>query len=136
MKEHKFECLVLKYDVEGPSDACKQWTYAKDVFKNQDKMVVPLIWNYRHYDVNSVIGNAILENREDGMYAYCKLLLPNDDQLNTILTEIKEKQLYLAPYVIRAKLYKKSIIKARIGYVTLIFDRIDNDKEYIPIIKD
>lgn len=44
----------------------------KNAFINQDGQEVPLIWNHEHNDPDAVLGHAILENREDGVYAYCK----------------------------------------------------------------
>lgn len=43
----------------------------KDAFKDDDGKRVPLVWNHRHGDVTEVLGHAVLENREDGVYAYC-----------------------------------------------------------------
>ena len=47
-------------------------TIRKDAFKDQDGMEVPMIWNHDHSNPEAVLGHAILENREDGVYAYCK----------------------------------------------------------------
>ena len=47
-------------------------TIMKDAFKQNDGQKVPLVWNHQHNDPNEVLGHAILENREDGVYAYCK----------------------------------------------------------------
>lgn len=44
----------------------------KDAFKHNDGKTVPLVWNHRHDDPNEVLGHALLENREEGVYAYCK----------------------------------------------------------------
>lgn len=43
----------------------------KDAFKSQNGEIVPLVWNHNH-DVDDVLGLAHLENREDGVYAYCE----------------------------------------------------------------
>lgn len=43
----------------------------KDAFKSQNGETVPLVWNHNH-DVDDVLGLAHLENREDGVYAYCE----------------------------------------------------------------
>ena len=45
-------------------------TIMKDAFKHCDGQVVPLVWNHRHDDPEYVVGHALLENREDGVYAY------------------------------------------------------------------
>ena len=44
----------------------------KDAFKSQNGQTVPLVWNHNHNDVNDVLGLAHLENRKDGVYAYCE----------------------------------------------------------------
>ena len=42
----------------------------RDAFKHCDGLTVPLVWNHDHTDPYRVIGHALLENREDGVYAY------------------------------------------------------------------
>ena len=46
-------------------------TIRKDAFKSNDGQTVPLVWNHQHNDAMNVLGHALLENREDGVYAYC-----------------------------------------------------------------
>lgn len=46
-------------------------TIMKDAFKHNDGNTVPLVWNHQHNDPNEVLGHALLENREEGVYAYC-----------------------------------------------------------------
>ena len=43
----------------------------KDAFKHNDGQTVSLIWNHLHNDPEAVLGHALLENRDDGVYAYC-----------------------------------------------------------------
>ena len=50
----------------------------KDAFKHNDGQTVPLVWNHDHTDPYRIVGHALLENREDGVYAYCSL---NDTDL-------------------------------------------------------
>ncbi|MFR5685953.1 MAG: caudovirus prohead protease [Blautia wexlerae] len=45
-------------------------TIRKDAFKGNDGCEVPLVWNHEHNDPNAVLGHAVLENRDDGVYAY------------------------------------------------------------------
>lgn len=45
-------------------------TIRKNAFKSQDGQVVPLVYNHNHNDASNILGHAILENREDGVYAY------------------------------------------------------------------
>lgn len=47
-------------------------TIMKDAFKQNHGQIVPLVWNHRHDDPNEVLGHAMLENREEGVYTYCK----------------------------------------------------------------
>lgn len=50
----------------------------KDAFKHNDGQRVPLVWNHDHTDPYRIVGHAMLENRDQGVYAYCKL---NDTDL-------------------------------------------------------
>lgn len=45
----------------------------KDAFKEQDGTTVPLVWNHQHNAPEDVLGHAVLENRDEGVYAHCKL---------------------------------------------------------------
>lgn len=45
-------------------------TIRKNAFKDCDGQTVPLVYNHEHNDPNAVLGHALLENREDGVYAY------------------------------------------------------------------
>lgn len=45
----------------------------QDAFKHNDGATVPLVWNHQHNDPHNVLGHALLENRKDGVYAYCTL---------------------------------------------------------------
>lgn len=45
-------------------------TIRKNAFKENNGCKVPLIWNHEHNDPNAVLGHAMLENRDDGVYAY------------------------------------------------------------------
>lgn len=48
-------------------------TIRKNAFKANDGQVVPLVWNHKHNDIGEVLGHALLENRDEGVYAYCTL---------------------------------------------------------------
>lgn len=45
-------------------------TIMPDAFKHQDGITVPLVWQHGHTEPTNVLGHAILEHREDGVYAY------------------------------------------------------------------
>lgn len=46
-------------------------TILKDAFKDDDGRIVPLVWNHQHNNPENILGHALLENRDDGVYAYC-----------------------------------------------------------------
>ena len=48
-------------------------TIRKNAFASQNGKTVPLVWNHGHDDPGNVIGHALLENRNDGVYCYCYL---------------------------------------------------------------
>jgi len=79
-------------------------TIMKNAFKHNDGTVVPLVWNHRHDESNNVLGNATLENRDEGVYAFCrfnntesgrnaKLLVQHGDvsALSIYANDLKEK---------------------------------------------
>jgi hypothetical protein len=45
-------------------------TIKKDAFKDNDGATVPLVWQHLHDDPSNILGHALLENREDGVYVY------------------------------------------------------------------
>ena len=47
-------------------------TIMRDAFKDQDNNIVPLVWMHQHNDPNNVLGHALLKNKDEGVYAYCK----------------------------------------------------------------
>ena len=46
-------------------------TIRKDAFKDNNGQKVPLVWNHQHNEPFNVLGHALLENRDEGVYAYC-----------------------------------------------------------------
>lgn len=46
-------------------------TIMRDAFKDNDGQTVPLVWNHQHNAPENVLGHALLENRSEGVYAYC-----------------------------------------------------------------
>lgn len=68
--------MDLKYDFSGWATrndlVCADGrTIRKDAFAHCDGAKVPLVWNHKHDEPTNVLGHAILENRQDGVYAYC-----------------------------------------------------------------
>lgn len=48
----------------------------RNAFKDCDGKEVPVVWNHNHSDPDMCLGHALLQNRDEGVYAYVKL---NDD---------------------------------------------------------
>ena len=46
-------------------------TIMQNAFQDNDGKTVPLIWNHSHNEPSNVLGHAVLENRNEGVYAYC-----------------------------------------------------------------
>ena len=59
----------------------------KDAFKGNNGQKVPLVWNHQHTDPNEVLGHAILENRDEGVYAYCKFNETESGQTAKLLVQ-------------------------------------------------
>ena len=47
-------------------------TIMRNAFVDNDGGTVPLVWNHKHDNPYNVLGHAKLENRDEGVYAYCK----------------------------------------------------------------
>lgn len=45
-------------------------TIRKNAFEECDGKTVPVVWNHEHNDPNAVLGHALLENRDNGVYAF------------------------------------------------------------------
>ena len=76
----------------------------ENAFEECDGKKVPLVWNHQHNDPDAVLGHALLENRGDGVYAYCtfndtqagqnaKLLVQHGDvdQLSIYANKLKQQ---------------------------------------------
>lgn len=80
----------MKYDFSGWATRndllCADGrTIRKDAFKNQNGQTIPLVWNHQHSDPDNVLGHALLENRDDGVYAYCEF---NDNESGKTAKEL------------------------------------------------
>ena len=68
--------MNLKYDFSGWATrndlVCADGrTIRHNAFEDCDGKTVPLVWNHQHDEPGNILGHALLENREDGVYAYC-----------------------------------------------------------------
>ena len=65
-KQYDFSGWATRNDIR-----CKDGrTIRRNAFIEQDGIEVPLIWNHQHREADNVLGHALLENREDGVYCY------------------------------------------------------------------
>ena len=62
-------------------------TIMRDAFKDQDNNIVPLVWMHQHNDPNNVLGHALLKNKDEGVYAYCKF---NDTEAGNTAKQLVE----------------------------------------------
>lgn len=65
-------------------------TILQDAFKHNDGKIVPLVWNHQHGSLDNVLGHALLENRPEGVYAYCTLNETEAGKNAKILIESKD----------------------------------------------
>ena len=114
----------------------------QDAFKDNDGQKVPLVWNHKHDDTTQVLGHALLENRDGGVYAYCKfnntesgktakeLVKHGDvDKLSIYANQLKQQ----GPNVIHGNIREVSLVLAGANPGALIEDVMmhSSDGDYI-----
>ena len=82
----------MKYDFSGWATRnglkCSDGrTIMRDAFKDNDGQTVPLVWNHQHNEPYNVLGHALLENRNEGVYTYCSF---NDTEQGNNARELVE----------------------------------------------
>lgn len=94
-------------------------TICKDAFKDNDGQKVPLVWQHLHNEPYNVLGHALLENREDGVYAYCTF---NDSEAGKNARLLVEHGDITALSIYANKLIQKgsSVIHGDIREVSLV----------------
>ena len=68
-REYDFGGYATRYNVKCSDGR----TILPEAFKDADGQKVPIVYHHIHDDIENILGHAILENRADGMYAYCTL---------------------------------------------------------------
>lgn len=94
-------------------------TILKDAFKQNDGEIVPLVWNHQHNGVENVLGHAMLENRNEGVYAYCSL----NDTPNGQLTKSIVKHgdvLSLSIYANQLQQQGRDVVHGNIREVSIV----------------
>lgn len=91
----------------------------KDAFKHNDGQIVPLVWNHQHNDPNEVLGHALLENRGDGVYAYCKFNDTESGQTAKLLVQHGDVSA-LSIYANKLKQQGSNVLHGEIREVSLV----------------
>ena len=94
-------------------------TIMKDAFKNNDGQTVPLVWNHQHNDPNDVLGHALLENRDEGVYAYCTFNDTESGQTAKLLVQHGDVNA-LSIYANQLKQSMNNVIHGNIREVSLV----------------
>lgn len=129
-ERYDFSCWVVKYgriSINGKA-------YQKDSLKNNAGMTVPLFWNHNHSEPYMCLGYALLEHREDGVFAYCTL---NDTAIKESVIQLiwNRGSVSLSPFITQVKTDEKSILYGIIREVSLVAARVDPDESYYPVIR-
>lgn len=66
-EKYDFSGWATKYNVKCSDGR----TILKHAFKEDNDKTIPLVWNHNHVEADNVLGHAYLEEKEEGIYAYC-----------------------------------------------------------------
>ena len=91
----------------------------KDAFKDNDGQTVPLCWGHNHNDPERVLGHALLENRDEGVYAYCKFNDTEAGQTAKLLVQHGDVNA-LSIYANQLKQKLSTVIHGNIREVSLV----------------
>lgn len=67
--ETKNNCDFSGYATRNDLECGDGRVIRRDAFKHNSGVTVPLVWNHEHTQ-DAILGHALLENRDDGVYAY------------------------------------------------------------------
>lgn len=95
-------------------------TIRRDAFKDNDGKTVPLVWNHSHDDPANVLGHALLENRDEGVYAYCTFNDTENGQNAKMLVQHGDID-KLSIYANRLKQNGGDVIHGSIREVSLVY---------------
>lgn len=91
----------------------------KDAFADCDGTTVPLVWNHEHNDPLNVLGHALLENRQDGVYAYCTFNDTESGKAAKLLVQHGDVEA-LSIYANQLKQQNRDVIHGMIREVSLV----------------
>lgn len=83
MEKYDFSGWATKNDLKCSDGR----TIRRDAFKHNDGQTVPLVWNHQHDNPSNVLGHAMLENRDEGVYAYCTFNDTKYGQMSKLLVQ-------------------------------------------------
>lgn len=115
----KIKCDFSGYATKNNLKCSDGRVILKDAFKHQDGQKVPLVWQHMHNAPGNVLGHAILENRNDGVYCYCQF---NDTESGREAKELVEHGdiTSLSIYANQLKEQAKKVIHGAIREVSLV----------------
>lgn len=137
MEEYDFSGYATRNDVRCSDGR----VIRKDAFKECDHARVPLVWQHDHMTPDNVLGHAMLENRDDGVYAYgvfnetpsgqqAKELVKNRDVRALSIYANKLKQ--VGPDVVHGMIREVSLVLAGANpgaYIETVMVHSDDDSE-------
>lgn len=94
-------------------------TIMKDAFKGCDGVTVPLVWNHQHNSPDEVLGHALLENRDEGVYAYCTFNDTESGQNAKLLVQHGDVD-KLSIYANRLKKHGSNVVHGVIRELSLV----------------
>lgn len=115
MKKFDFSGWATKANIECSDGR----TIMNDAFKHQDGKTVPLVWNHDHKSPDNVIGHALLENRDEGVYAYCSFNDTEKGKTSKMLVEHGDVH-SLSIYANRLKQKGSNVIHGTIRELSLV----------------
>lgn len=94
-------------------------TIMRGAFAHHDGEVVPLVWNHQHNNPENVLGHALLENRDEGVYAYCTF---NDTESGKMARELVKHGdvTALSIYANQLRQQKGNVLHGNIREVSLV----------------
>ena len=124
-------------------------TILKDAFKHNDGKKVPLVWNHDHNDPDNILGYAILEHRDEGIYAYgtfndskkaqkAKLLIQHEDitQLSIFANKLKQEKTSSGANVLHGEIREVSLVLAGANPGAYIENVIRHSDDGEPVISE
>lgn len=90
-----------------------------NAFKHHDGQVVPLVWQHQHEGPTNILGHVVLENRDDGVYAFGKFNSSEEAQAAKLRVEHKDLT-GLSIYANQLRQQGDSVIHGSIREVSLV----------------